>query len=68
MLAWRIVAVVVAAVCIALVAIDVGVESDQPEPVLWYDKGVYLGQPDAGIDDATRERIRLRGRAAGGDR
>ena len=66
MLAWRIFAVVLAGLLIAVVAVDVGVEKNRPERVLLYDKGVYLGQPDTGIDDETRQRLRLRGRTAAG--
>ena len=67
MLAWRIFAGVLAVLLVAVVAIDVGVEKNRPERVLLYDKGVYLGQPDTGIDDETRQRIRQRGRTAAGD-
>ena len=52
----------------AVVAIDVGVEKNRPARVLLYEKGVYLGQPDTGIDDEMRQRIRQRGRRAAGDR
>ncbi len=68
MLAWRIFAMVLAGLLIAVVAIDVGVENNRLGRVLLYDKGVYLGQPDTGIDDETRQRIRQRGRTAAGDR
>ena len=64
MLAWRIFSVVLAAVLLAVVAIDVGIESKRPERVLLYEKGVYLGEPDTRLDDATRERMRQRSRAA----
>ena len=67
MLAWRIFAVVLAGLLFAVVAIDVSVETNRPERVLLYEKGVYLGQPDTGIDDKTRQRIRLRGRTAAGE-
>ncbi len=60
MLAWRIFSVVLAAVLLAVVAIDMGIESKRPERVLLYEKGVYLGEPGAGVDDATRERMRRR--------
>jgi hypothetical protein len=60
MLAWRIFAVVLAAVLLAAVVVDIGIDRNREERVLLYDKGNYLGQPDTGIDDATRERVRQR--------
>lgn len=68
MLAWRIFSVVLAAVLLAVVAIDVGIESNRPERVFLYEKGVYLGEPDPGVDDATRERMRRRSWAAASGR
>ncbi len=68
MLAWRIVGAVLAAVLIAVIAIDLSVEGDEPNRVLLYEKGIYLGQPDTGISDELRAQIRLRGRTAGSAR
>ncbi len=68
MLPWRIVAVALAGLLIAVIAIDLSIEGDEPNRILLYEKGIYLGPPDTGISDERRAQIRLRGRTAGSAR
>lgn len=66
MLIWRILAAALAVVLIAVVVVDIGAERNRTERVLRYEKGTYLGPPDTGISEETREQIRLRGLMIGG--
>ena len=59
MLILRIVAAALAVVLVAVLFVDASGRRG-PEPVLMYEKGVYLGQPDTEPSDETRAMIRAR--------
>ena len=60
MLILRIIAAALAVLLVGVIFVAPGTPRGAAEPVLMYEKGVYLGKPDTAPSDETRAMIRAR--------